>query len=604
MAVAETSVMYHVALVLFLLFILNHFDLDHPFVFFFSFLYLYKVNQRCSVRLWRRLQNEERKHANRQRLLSDSESVRWLNHTVEKVWPICMEQIASQQFLLPIIPWFLDKFKPWTAKKAVVQHLYLGRNPPMFTEVRVLRESTGDDHLLLELGLNFLAADDMSAIIAVKLRKRLGFGIWAKMHVKGMRIEGKVLVGVKFIQRWPFIGRVRVCFIEPPYIQITVKPIFHHGIDVTDLPGIASWLDKIIDVAFEQTLVEPNMLVIDTEKFASMDSESWFTVDVKSPIAFAKVEVIEAVEMQPSDSNGLADPYVKGHLGPYRFQTKIQRKTASPKWLEEFKVPITSWEACKKLTIEVHDKDHIFDNMLGSWSINITDLKSGYRHEKWLTLKTGRLRLAITIIEVELDKNSDNQSDDDGDDVDDESSSIVSETTSIGSNPMIQDSSYEVGKKLFVDNFEPKDIEFWLHHPGDEAPVSWENKSPKSSESSYNEATITIETPDKTKGHTHGKIHRGFHKVGIEIHPRHKGPNNDSREEENSMKVHIKEKTIDIMKHAGMSAHKLKNALKRKLHKKLREEDESESNWSDVSLRSNSSIDPIKGSVKDEHIHS
>lgn len=32
--------------------------------------------------------------------------------------------------------------------KAVVQHLYLGRNPPMFTEMRVLRESTDDDHLV------------------------------------------------------------------------------------------------------------------------------------------------------------------------------------------------------------------------------------------------------------------------------------------------------------------------------------------------------------------------------------------------------------------------------------------------------------------------
>lgn len=45
-------------------------------------------------------------------LLSDGESVRWLNHAVKKMWPICMEKIVSQ-LLRPIIPWFLDKFKPW-----------------------------------------------------------------------------------------------------------------------------------------------------------------------------------------------------------------------------------------------------------------------------------------------------------------------------------------------------------------------------------------------------------------------------------------------------------------------------------------------------------
>lgn len=40
--------------------------------------------------------------------------------------------------------------------------------------------------------MNFLTADDMSAILAVKLRKRLGFGMLAKLHITGMHVEGKV----------------------------------------------------------------------------------------------------------------------------------------------------------------------------------------------------------------------------------------------------------------------------------------------------------------------------------------------------------------------------------------------------------------------------
>ncbi|CAH8359749.1 unnamed protein product [Eruca vesicaria subsp. sativa] len=82
------------------------------------------------------------------KVLSDSEPVRLLNHAVEKIWPICMEQIASQKILRPIIPWFSDKYRPWTAKEALIQHLYLGRNPPLLTDIRVLRPSTGDDHLV------------------------------------------------------------------------------------------------------------------------------------------------------------------------------------------------------------------------------------------------------------------------------------------------------------------------------------------------------------------------------------------------------------------------------------------------------------------------
>lgn len=126
-------------------------------------------------------------------------------------------------------------------------------------------------------------------------------------------------------------------------------------------------------------------------------TEDWFTIHMKEAVAYAKVEVIEASEMKPSDLNGLsstlfgsalcsishhsyfifchlhcfessaglADPYVKGQMGPYRFKTKIQKKTLAPKWLEEFRIPIISWESPNTLNFEVHDKDHIFDDALG-----------------------------------------------------------------------------------------------------------------------------------------------------------------------------------------------------------------------------------------------
>ena len=58
----------------------------------------------------------------------------------------------------------------------------------------------------------------------------------------------QVLVGVRFLRYWPYIGRLRVCFAEPPYFQMTVKPIFSHGLDVTELPGIAGWLVVIFHI--------------------------------------------------------------------------------------------------------------------------------------------------------------------------------------------------------------------------------------------------------------------------------------------------------------------------------------------------------------------
>ncbi|KAL0362552.1 UNVERIFIED_CONTAM: C2 domain-containing protein [Sesamum calycinum] len=331
-SITDATILHHVCIVLLLLWFLNSFNCCHPVAYFLSLIYLYVV-------------------------LSDSETVRWLNQVIERMWPVCMEEIVSQKILFPIVPWFLKKYKPWTA--------------------------------VLELGMNFRTADDMSGILGVKLRKRLGFGMWAKLHLLGLHIEGKVLVGVKFLQGWPFISRLRLCFAGPPYCQMTVKPIFTHGLDVTELPGIAGWIDNLMALIFEETLVETSILIKYSYNigsnatdwvFSKSDllllgvtaciSENWFSVDAKEAIAHAILEVLEAADMKPSDLNGLADPYVKGQLGPYRFRTKIHKNTLTPKWREEFKIPICTWESQNILVIEVRDKDPIFDDMLGVFSSN------------------------------------------------------------------------------------------------------------------------------------------------------------------------------------------------------------------------------------------
>ncbi|KMS98254.1 hypothetical protein BVRB_4g094030 [Beta vulgaris subsp. vulgaris] len=481
MDVTEVSMIHHVTIVLVLLWLLNSYNCCHPVVYFISLIYLYQIHERYFMRLRKKLEFGERKAANQRRILTDSETVRWLNYAVEKMWPICLEPLISQRIFLPIMPWFLQKYKPWTVKKAEVQHLYMGRTPPLFTDMRVRRDTTEDDHLVLELGLNFLTAEDMSAILVAKLRKRLGFGMGAKMHLTGMHVEGKVLVGVKFLRSWPFIGRLRVCFAEPPYFQMTVKPLFNHGLDVTELPGIAGWLDKLLAVAFEETLVEPNMLVVDLEKFVSPEPENWFSMDVKQPLAYAHVEVIEATELKPSDLNGLSDPYVKGHLEQYRFRTQVHRKTLTPKWQEEFKVPVCSWDGPNVLEFEVRDKDRFSnDDILGNCSVNINELRDGHRHDMWLALenvKIGRLHLAITIIEAN----------EKGKEQTPVEVKFLSEKAASHQNEMAeQEPTSTTNPQLTSDTFEPIDVEgqketgIWVHHPGSEVAQTWEPRKGKS----------------------------------------------------------------------------------------------------------------------------
>ncbi|CAF2101448.1 unnamed protein product [Brassica napus] len=550
----ECSVFHHVVIVLMFLWILSYLNRSHSLFYLLALLYLYLVHERYVMRLRRKCQFQETKQANQRRVvLSDSESVRWLNHAVEMIWPICMEQIASQQILRPIIPWFLEKYRPWTAKEALIQHLYLGRNPPLLTDIRVFGQSTSADHLVLELGMNFLAADDMSAILAVKLRKRLGFGVWTKLHITGMHVEGKVLIGVKFLRRWPFLGRLRVCFAEAPYFQMNVKPIFTHGLDVAVLPGIAGWLDNLLSTAFEQTLVEPNMLVADMEKFISPRSgETWFFFYEKGPVAHALVEVVEASDVKPSDLNGLADPYVKGQLGAYRFKTKILRKTLAPKWQEEFKIPIITWDSPNVLNIELQDKDIFCDGRLGDCSVNIAEFRGGQRNDMWLPLqniKMGRLHLAITVTEDEPKWNDDRF-----------------EGVTVSKEDMWASFALEKASKCSVasdksprvlDNLEPINIEgqeetgIWIHQPGTEVSQIWEPRKgrsrcldnqvrgvPHDASVGSNESS----SPDETQEgkNTVRSVGRGLKKVGLVFR------RNGKKEESGNMEEDVMSPRINL----------------------------------------------------------
>ncbi|KAG6543494.1 hypothetical protein Mapa_015164 [Marchantia paleacea] len=409
----------HVALVLTVGWIASLWSLNLPFVFTVGFAYLYFVEGRLKAKFESRIRSEERKVHDRKRLLSDAETARWLNSTVEAVWPIFMENFASQRFLMPIAPWFLEKYKPGITKKVVLQKICLGRNPPVFTMLRCGRNPTDGDHLVLEMGMKFVAAGDMSALIAVQMRKRVGFGIWTSLNISNVQIEGKLRVGVRFTKGWPVVERLRVAFSEAPILQMTAKPIFNYGIDVTDLPGVAGWVDKMIADALEQSLVEPNMLVVDVKSFvgsmmpvnamvqptrgASLANPGDFfsVMNPKLPlVGILRVEILDGKKMKPSDPNGKADPYVKLQLGSTKYTTSIKHRTLQPAWYETFEFPIQSWDQPNKLQLRVLDKDRFGqDDDMGFAEIDCQSFNDGQRHEMELILdrvKTGQLRIAIT----------------------------------------------------------------------------------------------------------------------------------------------------------------------------------------------------------------
>ncbi|KAH7422644.1 hypothetical protein KP509_12G018500 [Ceratopteris richardii] len=273
----------------------------------------------------------------------------------------------------------------------------------------------------MDFFLDFAAAEDMIAILGVQVRRRLGFGIKTNIHISKLQIEGKVRIGIKFSKSFPFITRFRLCFETAPYVQMNARPLSAHGLNVSELPLIAGWMERLIADVFEQSLVEPNMLVVDVEKLlnskgALQDSlasvlDECLHVKGKAAVAVVKLDILEATDLKPSDLNGLADPYVVGSFASYSFKTKVHKKTLKPKWYEKVEIPIYSWEVTSLLILHVRDKDQFIDDELGFCELDLSLYRDGQEHDLWINLsdvKMGRLHLNFVITEVVSSSESSN----------------------------------------------------------------------------------------------------------------------------------------------------------------------------------------------------
>ncbi|XP_024402073.1 C2 domain-containing protein At1g53590 isoform X7 [Physcomitrium patens] len=364
--------MCHIGLVLLVAWIVSFVGLNVALVCALGFLYLYQIEHRQRRRLNWRIRYEEREKANKTRI-AEGETVHWMNQILEKTWPIFLKDITS--ILLVPLTSMLDQFKPWIAKKVIVQNLTLGNTPPRITMIRILDTPVDGDDLhfaeehmqyrsvmaaywirfliwkcqAIEASMEWMAAKDMSAVVDVKPLRRLGWGMSATFHLCNLRFEGKAKVGVKLKAGWPMIERIRICFGTAPLIDMAARPISNSSFDVTELPGISQFTDRLLADVLTRSLVEPSMVEIDMEKLMrdvmrpkGPAGDDWCTIRDNSPKTNVVLEVLEAKDLRVGDINGYSDPYVKVGFGNQRGKTKVKWKTLNPTWNETLNFMIPS----------------------------------------------------------------------------------------------------------------------------------------------------------------------------------------------------------------------------------------------------------------------
>ena len=114
------------------------------------------------------------------------------------------------------------------------------------------------------------------------------------------------------------------------------------------------------------------------------------------------VDIIEAKDLIPMDSNGLSDPYVIIECENQRFQSKYIPETLNPVWNEEFVINVESGLGDLKIT--VMDRDTLMpDDYEGEVSIPLSSLRDQMKNDKYYPLsrngeysgKNGKIHLSL-----------------------------------------------------------------------------------------------------------------------------------------------------------------------------------------------------------------
>lgn len=177
------------------------------------------------------------------------EHCEWLNKLLMDIWPHYMSPKLSLKFT-SVVERRLKHRTPKLIEKIELLEFSLGKTPPVLG-AHGTRWSTTGDQRILRLGFDW-DSTEISILLLAKLGKPL-MGT-ARIVVNSIHVKGDLLL-------MPILdGRaILYSFVTTPEVRIGVA--FGSGgsqsLPATELPGVSSWLVKLISDTLAKTMVEP-----------------------------------------------------------------------------------------------------------------------------------------------------------------------------------------------------------------------------------------------------------------------------------------------------------------------------------------------------------
>ncbi|KAJ3694418.1 hypothetical protein LUZ60_009898 [Juncus effusus] len=176
----------------------------------------------------------------------------WTNKLLMEVWPNFLEPKLSRKFFSTVERRLKYK-RPKLIEKIELQEFTLGLSPPILGQ-RGVHWISSNNQKVMRLGFDW-DTNDMSVMFLAKLAKPL-IGT-ARIVINSIHIQGDLLL-------IPILDGQAIVYSFESAPQVRINVAFGgasaQSLPSTELPGVSSWLVKLLQETISKTMVEPRRL--------------------------------------------------------------------------------------------------------------------------------------------------------------------------------------------------------------------------------------------------------------------------------------------------------------------------------------------------------
>ncbi|PJF19427.1 Tcb1p [Paramicrosporidium saccamoebae] len=345
------------------------------------FLFLtYNFMFRRVARLRRYHRHALERDVARQRLERHAESAEWLNFIAVRLWTV-LEPVISVK-VTERVNAVLEEACPSFLDSLMLTEFTLGSSAPTILSARV-HPKTQPDVVHLDVEVCFIPKDTDTSVATgdtsspqwnskVVLNARMGkgrLGVDVPVMLKEISIFGKLRLQLELGPTVPFVNKIQLGFLETPRFDFILKPL--KSFDLMDLPGLSNWISSSLTETINDTMVDPNMVVIPLRRSYS---------DVRS-IGVLKVSLYEVRGMKLVGN--LVQPFVKVQIGNKNKAISTVLDPSTMSWNQVFYILIHTLKNPVSFVIMGTPT-----SMLGSVTFPISDLELDMTSSKnvWRTV--------------------------------------------------------------------------------------------------------------------------------------------------------------------------------------------------------------------------